>query len=238
LRPPRPRPAQGQQQAQAQAQAQSPASTQAPAAGPPAANGAGEDEQAAANAEQEQPPAFPGPDGANPRGPNPYGHILEFTETGNDAAALQFSWDVFLLAGDPQREGLAAEIVPGRLASAVAYYAGISDSEGLSPFANPDNLGFDAAGNLWIVTDGSQPNDNNNGCFMCPTGGPDRGRVRQFMSGPVGCEVSGCTFAPDGETLFLTVQHPTGHWPDGGESPPRSSLIAIRSVDPMRRFFV
>jgi secreted PhoX family phosphatase len=145
---------------------------------------------------------------------------------------------VLLLAGDPQVEGLASVLVAGRLAPAVAYYAGRPDSTGLSAFANPDNLGFDAAGNLWIVTDGSQPNDNNNGCFVCPTSGPDRGMVRQFMSGPAGAEISGCTFSPDGETLFLSVQHPSGNWPDGGESMPRSSLIAIRSVDPMRRFFV
>ena len=27
-------------------------------------------------------------------------------------------------------------------------------------------------GNLWIVTDGNQPGDNNDGCFVCPTDGP------------------------------------------------------------------
>jgi len=150
-----------------------------------------------------------------------------------------------VLAGDPGTRGLASVAIAGRLAPAVAYYAGRSDSDGLSAFANPDNLGFDAAGNLWIVTDGAQPNGNNNGCFVCPTSGTDRGFVRQFMSGPVGAEISGCTFSPDGQTLFLSVQHPgsggsldepLSHWPDGGESRPRSSLIAIRSVDPLRRF--
>jgi hypothetical protein len=198
-----------------------------------------------AEADAEEAPPIPGVDAANPRGPNPYGHILEFTEAGGDAAAERFNWEVFLLAGDPAAEGLASEATAGRLSAAVAYYAGRSDSAGLSAFANPDNLGFDAAGNLWIVTDGSQPNSNNNGCFVCPTAGPERGLVRQFMSGPVGAEISGCTFSPDGETLFLSVQHPgsggsieepSSHWPDGGNAQPRSSLIAIRSVDPMRRF--
>jgi secreted PhoX family phosphatase len=190
-------------------------------------------------------PAIPGADAANPRAPNPYGHILEFAEAGGDAAAERFTWDVFVLAGDPGA-GLAAEAVAGTLTPAAAYYAGLSDAAGLSAFANPDNLGFDGAGNLWIVTDGSQPQGNNNGCFVCPTEGPERGRVRQFMSGPVGAEISGCTFSPDGETLFLTVQHPggaspveapTSHWPDGGDSQPRSSLIAIRSINPSRRFY-
>ena len=204
-------------------------------------------EEAQPPAEQaEEEPEFPGADAANPRGPNPYGHILEFTEAEDTPAARRFSWEVFILAGDPGARGLASVAIAGRLGPAVAYYAGRTDSAGLSAFANPDNLGFDAAGNLWIVTDGAQPNENNNGCFVCPTEGPDRGAVSQFMSGPIGAEISGCTFSPDGETLFLTVQHPgsgssieepSSRWPDGGDSQPRSSLIAVRSIDPDRHFY-
>jgi hypothetical protein len=194
-----------------------------------------------------EPEPYPAADAANPRGPNPYGHILEFTESGADAAADRFTWEVFLLAGDPGERGLASSAIAGRIGSAVAYYAGRSDSTGLSAFACPDNLGFDDAGNLWIVTDGAQPNGNNNGCFVCATEGPDRGAVKQFMSGPVGAEISGCTFSPDGQTLFLSIQHPgsgssieepSSHWPDGGDSQPRSSLIAVRPLDPSGRFEV
>lgn len=229
----------------APAPAAAPAPTAAPDQGGPTTAGtvpAGGAEQSAPEA-----PAFPAPDAANPRGPNPYGHILEFTEAGNDAEAKEFRWEVFILAGDPAEEGLASVAIAGRLAPAVAYYAGRSDSKGLSAFANPDNLGFDPAGNLWIVTDGTQPDNNNNGCFVCPTEGPDRGFVRQFMSGPVGAEIAGATFSPDGKTLFLNVQHPgsgssieepDSHWPDGGDSQPRSSLIAVRSIDPLRRFYL
>ena len=210
--------------------------------GPNAGQGPAEAVDADA-ADGQEGPTFPGPDAANPRGPNPYGHILEFTEADDDAAATRFRWEVFILAGDPATRGLASVITTGRLASSVAYYAGLSDSTGLSGFACPDNLSFDDAGNLWIVTDGSQPNENNNGCFVCPTEGPERGKVRQFMSGPVGAEISGCTFSPDGQTLFLTVQHPgsgssieepSSHWPDGADSQPRSSLIAIRRSAPSR----
>lgn len=199
----------------------------------------------ASTAAADGPRPLPGPDAANPRGPNPYGHILEFAEADGDASAQAFRWEVFVLAGNPGTEGLATRVAAGQLAPAVAYYAGQADSNGLAAFANPDNLGFDAAGNLWIVTDGEQPNQNNNGCFVCPTDGAERGAVRQFMSGPVGAEVSGCTFAPDGQTLFLTIQHPgnvspierpESHWPDGGDSQPRSSLIAIRPASPAGRF--
>ena len=212
---------------------------------PPPAPDVEEAEQTADGDEAEEAPAYPAPDASNPRGPNPYGHILEFSEAQADASAVRFSWEVFILAGDPGERGLASMAIAGRLGSAVAYYAGQSDSTGLDAFACPDNLGFDATGNLWIVTDGRQPNGNNNGCFVCPTDGPDRGAVKQFMSGPVGAEISGCTFSPDGQTLFLTVQHPgsgssidepSSHWPNGGDSQPLSSLIAVRSRDPSGRF--
>ena len=118
-------------------------------------------------------------------------------------------------------------------------------SSELSAFANPDNLGFDADGNLWIVTDGNQPGDINDGCFACPTDGPERGQVRQFMSGPVGAEVCGCEFTADGSALFLTLQHPgeagsatnpQSHWPDGGDAAPRPSVVAIEPEARSRKF--
>jgi secreted PhoX family phosphatase len=65
------------------------------------------------------------------------------------------------------------------------------------------------------------------------------------MSGPVGAEVSGCTFTADDGTLFLTLQHPgeagsatapQSHWPDGGAAAPRPSVVAIEPKDRARRF--
>lgn len=178
-------------------------------------------------------------DAVNPRAPNVAGHILEIAEAGGDAAATTFRWDVFLLAGDPAAGRLLATLPPAHdrsLAAEVAYFGGAAQSDELSAFANPDNLGFDAAGNLWIVTDGTQPGDNNNGCFVCPTEGPERGAVRQFMSGPLGAEICGCELSADGRALFLTVQHPgaggtaaapISRWPDGGGAAPRPSVVVI-----------
>lgn len=180
-----------------------------------------------------------GPDAANPRGANPWGHIIEIREAGDDHTALGFSWEVFLLAGDPHGKLITdlRELQPGQLDADSTYYAGYSKAENLSPIGSPDNVGFDRAGNLWIVTDGDQPNGTNNGCWVCPTTGPDRGRLQQFMSGPIGAEICGCQFSPDGETLFLSIQHPgeggtitdpISHWPDGPGTQPRSSVIAVR----------
>jgi len=187
-------------------------------------------------------------DAASPRAPNPSGHILELAERGADAAATEFRWEVFLLAGSPLTDRLLAALPADHsdpLDAAATYFAGQVDSAELSAFANPDNLGIDADGNLWIVTDGTQPGENNDGCFVCPTEGPERGLVRQFMSGPIGAEVCGCEFTRDGGTLFLTLQHPgeagsatapQSHWPDGGEAAPRPSLVAIEPIDRGRKF--
>jgi secreted PhoX family phosphatase len=176
-----------------------------------------------------------GPNAANPRGGNQFGHIIELRDANDDHTALDFSWEVFLLAGDPAGGRLITSLSDVRPDS--TYYAGYANAADLSPIGSPDNLGFDPAGNLWVVTDGTQPKGTNDGCYACPTSGPQRGRLQQFMSAPVGAEVCGCRFSPDGETLFLSIQHPgeggsvlspTSHWPDGPGTQPRSSVIAIR----------
>jgi uncharacterized protein len=175
-----------------------------------------------------------GPNAANPRGGNSFGHIIEIREAGDDHTAHEFSWEVFLLAGDAGGR-LITDLQQVKPDS--AYYAGYANAAELSPIGSPDNIGFDRGGNLWIVTDGAQPGGNNDGCWVCPTTGPQRGRLQQFMSAPVGAEVCGCQFTPDGETFFLSIQHPgeggTVHaplscWPDGEGHQPRSSVIAIR----------
>ena len=185
------------------------------------------------------------PHAACPRAPNEAGHILEIAEDG-DGTARTFRWEVFVLAGAPREPGLLAALplTAAPLEPDATYFGGYAQAARVSAFANPDNLGFDADGNLWIVTDGAQPGGANNGCFVCPTEGRERGRVRRFMSGPRDAEIAGCEIAPDGRTLFLSVQHPGdsgravapgSRWPDGGDAAPRPSLIAIEPTDPRRR---
>ncbi len=186
-----------------------------------------------------------GANAANPRLLNEFGHVIEMTEEGDDAAATRFRWGVFLLAGDPSVQGSrfltrTEELLPGRLERGDTYYAGFADPAQVSPIACPDNLGFDPQGRLWIVSDADSTLIGNNGCFVVPTAGPDRGQLRQIASGPVGCEVCGCEFTPDGRTLFLSIQHPgeggsieapISHWPDGGDLPARSAVVAITRDD-------
>jgi secreted PhoX family phosphatase len=166
---------------------------------------------------------------------NQYGHVIEITEVGGDHTSGAFKWEVFLLGGDPRGGKLLASLAHVERDS--VYYAGYTNADEVSPISSPDNLGFDREGNIWIVTDGKQPDGTNDGCWACPTSGPERGKLRRFMSAPIGSEVCGCQFTPDNETLFIGIQHPgsgsaitdpSSHWPDGGNAAPRASVIAIR----------
>ncbi len=166
------------------------------------------------------------PDTQNPRGPNRWGHIVEISEAFDDNAAETFDWEIFMLCGDPQNGQFLTSLADLELPAGqdVTYFAGYDDPSQVAAIGSPDNINFDRRGNLWIVTDGSQPTGNNNGTFVVPTVGPNRGKLRQFMSGPRDCEVCGCEFTPDYQTLFLTIQHPgdggtlaapTSYWPQG-----------------------
>ncbi len=151
----------------------------------------------------------------NRKNGNPYGSILKIEEKNQDPLALEFSASQFV-AGGPET--------------------------GLS---SPDNLCFDQKGNLWVTNDMSPSVINNgdfekfgnNGLFVIPLSGPSAGVVHQVASAPVRAEFTGPFFSPDGKTLFLSVQHPgerspsmdilLSHWPGGGTSVPRSSIIQI-----------
>ena len=169
----------------------------------------------------------PGVDEANPRVENAYGHIIEITEEGDDHAATTFTWDIFLLAGDPSDES--------------TYFAGFPKDK-VSGISCPDNITFDLQGNLWISTDG-QPGtiDVNDGLFVTPVDGPDRGYLKQFFAAVTGAEVSGPSFNPDNTALFTSIQHPgeggrygdqISSWPDGGDAlVPRPTVVVITKND-------
>jgi len=146
---------------------------------------------------------------------NFYGQIVRLFEQDGNHAGTAFTFEIFA-AGGPQ-----------------------------SGFAAPDNMAFDSAGNLWVVTDISSSSMNsgiytpfgNNGVYLIPTSGDHKGEAVQFASAPVGAEMTGPWFTPDEKTLFLSVQHPgenltsydrpTSHWPKGGSSVALPGVIAI-----------
>jgi len=172
------------------------------------------------------------------RDPNPYGHIVRFSEGSNgDHTATTFSWDIFLLAGDP------------------AYDANVPADQ--PAFGSPDGLWIDPDGLVWIQTDISNSSQNlasrkydgikNNAMLVAD---PETGEVRRFLSGPRGCEVTGVITTPDQRTMFVNIQHPgesttfwnnqfgapspanpttVSSWPLGGR--PRPATLVIRKID-------
>ncbi|MCB0430986.1 MAG: DUF839 domain-containing protein [Flavobacteriales bacterium] len=149
-----------------------------------------------------------------PKG-NHFGSILKIKEEGNRYDSLHFTHETFLTGGEE------------------------------TGFACPDNLAFDTAGNLWFTCDvgGSalhkEPYTSfgNNSLFVVPRHGADAGKPIRVVNGPMGAELSGPCFTPDGKTLFLSVQHPgekspsadnpISHWPDGGTATPKPAVVAI-----------
>jgi uncharacterized protein len=179
-------------------------------------------------------PGQPGPDAANPRANNAFGQIIRWKEDG-DFDGATFVWNHLLLAGDPaQPRPEAKGNVRGDL------------------FACPDGLAFDARGVLWIQTDahatqmykGEFANVGSNQMLACDVA---TGEVRRFLTGPVNCEITGCTLTPDGRTMFVNIQHP-GETPSDRSDPaeptkfsawpnlppnsrPRSATVVIRKAD-------
>ena len=48
----------------------------------------------------------------------------------------------------------------------------------------------------------------NNSCWVIPSSGPQAGQAFCFATGPMECELTGLALTPEGEQLFLAVQHP------------------------------
>ncbi|MET0209902.1 MAG: PhoX family phosphatase, partial [Burkholderiaceae bacterium] len=160
------------------------------------------------NNSQRGEPGRPAPDAANPRANNLYGGILRWREDAGDAAATAFAWDHFVLAGDPAKADAGT-----RYPRADADF-----------FGTPDGLHFDSGGLLWIQTDLSgqnigQPNWATLGNNQMLCADPASGRIKRFLTGPNGCEITGCVVTPDRRTLFVNIQHP-GETRDDGDAQP------------------
>jgi len=162
--------------------------------------------------------------GPNPRARNIYGQIVRWRPDDGDHGVAGFSWDFFALAGNPMIHD--------------DDRAGTKNVTPENMFNSPDGLSFDTQGRLWIRTDGKNTNSGDfegQGNNQMLVGDPASGEIRRFMVGPRECEVSGLTWSTDKKTLFVGIQHPGAkggsHFPDGGDAPPRSSIVAIARDD-------
>lgn len=165
-------------------------------------------------------------DAANPRADNVHGHVIEITEDGGDHTAPSGRWNILVRCGDPADDDDGAVWNPATTADGW--------------FGSPDNIAIDRSGRLWIATDG---NDGNDGLWGLETEGPLRGTGKALYRAPEGAEVCGPCFTPDGDTLFLAIQHPGDgltasfddpgtRWPDFVDGrPARPSVVVIQRRD-------
>lgn len=164
-------------------------------------------------------------DNPNPRVTNLHGHILKFRENGDSPLATRFTWEIFLLAGNPN---LAEANLKGNING--------------DYFSSPDGLRIDPQGRLWVQTDHNLTGNAGtlNGAAVNMTqafGNNSMYHVDQsskaskrFLVGPTGCEITGIAYTPDLRNFFINIQHPTGNWPVSGQQP-RSSTIVVRRTD-------
>lgn len=167
-----------------------------------------------------------GTDAANPRANNRSGHIIEILEDNNDHTRTRFRWGIFMLCGDPDDPAQGT------------YFAGAPRSK-VSPIGAPDQLTFDNQGNLWIGTDGMPSALGwQDALYACVTEGPERGTLLPFLTVPQGAETCGPCFTPDGETMFVAVQHPGeggtydkpgSNWPTG-TGIPRPGVVFVKKA--------
>src|SRR3546814_862922 len=150
-------------------------------------------------------------DAANPRVENRHGHIITWSEEGNSPLATKFTWEIFVLAGDPDLQSGGSNLV--------------GNIEG-DTYSSPDGLRIDPQGRLWVQTDHSVPGNSgvpgtsidqafgHNAMFYIDQSTKE---TKRFLVGPVGCEITGLAYTPDLTTFFVNIQHPTGDWPVAGE---------------------
>lgn len=174
-------------------------------------------------------------DDANPRAENAFGHIIEIAEADGDFTATEGTWEVLLQCGDPS------------VAEVGATFSTETTKNGW--FGMPDNCAIDAAGRLWVSTDGNSPSGTGrtDGLWAVDTEGDARATSQLFYRVPVGAELCGPVFAPDDQSLFVAIQHPgdggddwepfnrpsyyedlSTRWPDfKDDMPTRPSVVAI-----------
>ena len=199
------------------------------------------------------------PKGTTAQFGNPNGHIIRWIEPSPEATT--FEWDIYLFAA---------------AADADAQNVNLSGLDADNDLSSPDGLWFSAVTNiLWIETDDGAFTDVTN-CMLLAAlpgevgdGGPRTvtntdmtgatkqvttiaganpgAKLRRFLVGPKGCEITGVAENGDGTALFVNIQHPgeetaaadlanpNSTWPDrttgGAPARPRSTTLVITKDD-------
>lgn len=190
---------------------------------------------------------------------NVNGHIVRWKETGDDHTATTFNWDIYLFGAQSDADanvnlsGLTAEndfsspdglwfseSTPGLLwvQTDDGYYTDVTNCMMLA--AIPGTVGDGAAATVTNsgVPSGQTTVNTRMGKKATAT------LVRRFLVGPAGAEITGITEVPDGNAIFVNIQHPgegsasvtdpskfISHWPKGGSARPQSATVVITRND-------
>ncbi len=200
---------------------------------------------------------------------NRNGHIIRLRETGDSSEALAFAWDIYLFgagsdlnATNINLSGLTADndfSSPDGL-----WFSRPSNPAGLATpllwIQTDDGAFTDQTNNQMLAALPGVVNDagaatvrtvtNTTAAGVATTvqtrvGAAPGARLKRFLVGPVGCEITGVDTTPDGRTLFVNVQHPgeggsianiTSNWPasQGGAAPgnrPRSATVVVQRTN-------
>jgi secreted PhoX family phosphatase len=185
---------------------------------------------------------------------NANGHVIRWLEPSPEATT--FTWDVYLF---------------GAAADADAQNVNVSGLVNDNDFSSPDGLWFSEATNiLWLQTDDGAYTDVTN-CMMLAAlpgavgdgaartitsadsmgltrdvttivGAAPGTKLKRFLVGPVGCEITGVAENGDGTALFVNIQHPgerlaaaPSTWPDRttgkAAARPRSATVVVTRND-------
>ena len=205
------------------------------------------------------------PRGATNQFGNPNGHILRIRENGDNSEALAFTWDIYLFGAGSDLN--AANVNLSSLDASNDH----SSPDGIW-FARPTNPSGQINPLLWIQTDDGTFTDQTNNQMLAALPGRtgDGGartitntgaggatatqatfvgaapgvKLKRFMVGPKGCEITGVDSTPDGRTLFVNIQHPgeggglanpTSNWPQSqtgqASGRPRSATVVVTKDD-------
>ena len=209
-------------------------------------------------------------DGASNRDGNPNGHIVRFKETNNMAQATTFDWDIFLFGAEEDASTANTNISGLTAVNSFSSPDGLwfSKSTGICWIQTDDGAFTDETNCMLVaavpgsVGDGGAFTVNNSvtvsGAEQKSTqntfvgGILGESRLRRFLVGPKGAEVTGITETADGKAIFVGIQHPgelatafndvkNGVWPTnsdngvggtyGAGTRPRSATIIITKND-------
>jgi len=201
---------------------------------------------------------------------NPNGHIIRFKETDGLATATTFTWDIFLFGAEEDAPVSNTNISGLTYANSFSSPDGLwfSQSTGICWIQTDDGAFTDETNCMLVaavpgkVGDGGEFTITNSmtvsGAVQTQSqktfvgGILGESRLRRFLVGPKGAEVTGITETADGKTLFVGIQHPAeeataynttdkGVWPTntnngvggayGSGSRARSATIIITKDD-------